>query len=156
MPERTEPLIGRNFQVVIEIRGPRGGLREQRELACSRVLIPPLRLDDRPPPITDDTPFPGGPAQGGASPVRNLVLQRGHTGSSALFELWKAARDRESEQVRDVLVTLLGENHKPVTAWHFAGCHVVGLSYSPLDALDVGVLSESLELSFKSVEQVEA
>lgn len=151
MVDRDEPFMGRNFQVVLELRGPRGGFRGQLDIACSQVVIPPLRLDDASPPVTDDSA-----PVAGAAPSRNLVLRRGHTGSSQLFDLWKLARDGESEQVRDVFVTLLGENLKAVTAWHFSGCHVVGLDYSPLDALQVDVLIESLELSFKRVEQIAA
>jgi len=149
MNRRVEPIVGRNFQVTLEVRGPRGGLRDEVELGFSQVVIPPLRLDARGRISDRDQPPPQLEAN------QNLVLRRGHTGSSRLFELWKLARDREPEQVRDVFVTLLDESLKPVTAWHFAGCHVVSLDYTPLDALDVDVLYESLELSFKVVEQIE-
>ena len=117
---RDEPLVPRNFQVWLTLRGPRGGIRDELELPCSQVVM----------------------------------LRRGHTGSDAMFRLWKAERDREREQLRDVLVTVLDERFEPVVGWHFAGCHVVSLDHSTLDALEVEVLTESLEISFKAVEQI--
>lgn len=144
--DRLSPLVGRNFQVVVALHGPRGGQGGERELAFSHVLLPPFRLDDGK--VTDggDTRDP--------SANTNLVLRRGHTGSPELYEWWRAERDDEQRRVREVTVTLLDEAHRAVTGWHFTGCHIVSLDYSPLDALEAGVLMESLELSFKRVDQI--
>ena len=152
--ERESPLVARNFQVRFVLLGPRGGRADERELAFSQVVFPPFRLDDRPAGnITDLTGIPGGDGRG-PQVSRNLVLRRGHTGSPVLYEWWRAERDDERQRVREVTVILLDEEHEPVTAWHFTGCHVVSLDYSPLDAVDLGLLMESLELSFKRVEQI--
>lgn len=148
MPRLTQsPLVGRNFQVLIALQGPRGGSGKQHDLAVSHVVFPPFRLDGGR--VTDD-----GDARD-PDVARNLVLRRGHTGSPELFEWWRAERDGDRFRVREVTVQLLDDAHKPVTAWQFIGCHVVSLDYSPLDAIDQGVLMESIELSFKKVTQID-
>ena len=142
---RESPLGVCNFLVRVALLGPRGGRGDERELAFSEVVFPPLRLDRSP--VGDD------PDPRIADQAANLVLRRGHTGSHELYEWWRAERDAERLRVREVTVVLLDETHRPVTAWRFTGCRVSSLEYTPLDALDSGVLMESLELSFKAVEQ---
>lgn len=137
--DRETPLVARNFTVRLILHGPRGGHGGDHEVTVSHVVMPPFRVDGR------EDREPGAPT--------NLVLQRGHTGSSELFELWRAERDRARFRVREAIVTLLDESLQPVTSWHFTGCRIVSLDYSPLDALDVDVLMERLELSFEKVEQ---
>lgn len=141
--DRETPLVGRNFQVSVTILGPRGGHVADADVACSTVELPPFRLDDRP--VRDDSAGPAEP--------RNLVLCRGHTGAPDFYEWWRAERDAGRNRVREVRVVLLDETHEPVTAWTFTGCHIVNLEYSALDALAVDVVTESLEVAFKKVEQ---
>lgn len=141
---RETPVVARNFRVRVTIHGPRGGHVADSDVACSEVVLPPFRLDGRP--IRDDTD----PA--GELPD-NLVLRRGHTGSAAFYEWWRAERDSERNRVREVSVILLDEAHEPVTEWKFTGCHIVSLDYSTLDALALDVVTESLELAFKKVDQ---
>ena len=145
---RESPLVARNFRVRIGLRGPRGGSAGERELAFSQVVFPPFRVGGR---MVRDNPDDGDAR--GPEESTNLVLRRGHTGSPELYQWWRAERDGERVRVRDVVVVLLGEDHRPVTAWHFTGCHIVSLCYSPLDALESGPLLESLEVAFKRVEQ---
>lgn len=149
MAAADEPLVARDFQVRLIIRGPRGGLRDEIESACSRVVLPSLRLDDRDPAVTTGAVHAAGTG-------RDLVLQRGHAGGSDWFTMWRAARDRERDQLRDVIVTVLDADFRPAVAWHFTGCRVVALDHSALDALDAGVLVERLEIAFDAVEQVAA
>lgn len=142
------PLVPRNFRVRVGLRGPRGGRGGDRELAFSQVVFPSFRLDDRRP---EHGPEPPDPSIG-----RSLVLRRGHTGTSELYELWRAERDHKRNQVREVTVMLLDHEFRIVTAWHFTGCRIVSLDYSPLDALDPDVLMESLAVSFEHFEQTDA
>ncbi len=142
---RDTPHGARNFRVRVGLLGPRGGRGEERELAFSEVILPPFRLKDRVVPDDRDEPDRGAP--------RNLVLRRGHTGASELYEWWRAERDAERLRVREVTVMLLDETSRTVTSWRFTGCHLVSLQYSPLDALDSGALMETVELSFTSVDQ---
>ena len=146
MADADEPLVARDFQVRLIVRGPRGGVHDDIECACSRVVLPSLRLDD---PVASASG-----AEDDRPASRNLVLHRGHTGSPEWFTIWRAARDRDRHQLRDVVVTVLDAALRPALAWHFSGCRVVALDHSPLDALEVGVLVERLEIAFDAVEQV--
>ena len=147
MAQRELPLTARNFQVILGLEGSRGGSGRQLDLACSEVVFPSFRLDghDR---IDDQTPPPSD-----SRPTANLVLRRGCTGGQELYGLWRAARDREKLQLRMVEVVVLDESFERVAVWQFSGCHVVSLGYTTLDALDGGVLKESLEISFKRMDQ---
>ena len=147
MAKRELPLSGRNFQVILGVEGVRGGSGRQLEVAISDVVFPSFRLDQRNR-IDDRTPPPMGPAAS-----ENLVLRRGYTGGRELSALWRAARDKENQQLRSVEVTVLNESLERAATWQFTGCHVVSLDYTTLDALDGGVLKESLEISFKQMEQ---
>jgi hypothetical protein len=50
-------------------------------------------------------------------------------------------------------VQLLGEDHATVVlTWRFLRARPVSLSYSPLRALDDGILIETVELEFDAVE----
>lgn len=142
--QRGVPIAGCNFRVRFTILGPRGGRGQQRELAFGQVVMPPFRADASEP-ATADHELPA-----------RLVLRRGHTGSSELYEWWRAERDRERRRVREVSVVVLDDAHRPVTGWRFTGCRLVSLEISPLDALVASVLVETVELSFDAVEQFRA
>lgn len=157
----TAPIVTRHFDVRLALMGPRGGSGEQLSIGFSQVVMPAFRLDGSPaavpkaaarPTLRDDAAVEADTALGAAA-QEHLLLRRGHTGSPELYELWRAERDRERVQLREVTVLLLDGDLRPVTAWQFRDCHIVGLEYSPLDALDVGVLMETLEVSFKSFVQ---
>ncbi len=143
----VSPLVARNFRVRFTLLGPRGGRGSEQEVAFSQVVFPALRLDVGKVRVDGDERDLG--------VIGNLVLRRGHNGSSQLYRWWRAERDRERSRVREVTVVLLDDAHQPVTAWHFTGCHIVSLDFTPLDATDPGVLMESLELSFEHIEQSE-
>ena len=52
-----------------------------------------------------------------------------------------------------IKVKLLAEDHATVVmSWRFRNVRPVSLSYSPLPAMDGGILMETLELSFDAVE----
>lgn len=147
MPRRELPISGRNFQVSLGLEGSRGGSGRQLDVAFSEVVFPSFRLDGRDR-IDDRTPPPSDPR-----PTANIVLRRGFAGGHELFALWRAARDKENQQLRTVDVTVLDESFEGVARWQFSGCHVVSLDYTTLDALGGGVLKESLEVSFKRMDQ---
>lgn len=147
MAQRELPLTGRNFQVFLGVEGSRGGSGRQLDVACSEVVFPSFRLDGRDR-VDDRTPPPSDPR-----PTANLVLRRGYTGGQELYALWRAARDKENKQLRTVEVVVLDESFERVAVWQFRGCHVVSLDYTTLDALDGGVFKESLEVSFKRMDQ---
>ena len=82
-----------------------------------------------------------------------LILRRGATGMLDLYDWWDKARRGKAPKARTVKVTLLAEDHSAVVVtWYFRRARPVSLSYSPLNALYGGVLIESIELAFDSME----
>ena len=101
------------------------------------------------------TPHPDepgdGPDHGGRSHF--LILRRGATGALDLYDWWSEARRGKAPKIRTVKITLLADDHaKAVFTWYFHGARPVSLSYSALNAMDGGVLLESIELAFDSME----
>lgn len=93
-------------------------------------------------------------ADGDASPTdEHLVLRRGATGALDLYRWWDAARRGEAPRRRVVTVKLLADDLRTVVlTWRFRNVRPVRLSYSPLRALEGGVLMETIELAFDGVE----
>jgi phage tail-like protein len=92
---------------------------------------------------------PGAPAAAG----ERLILKRGVTGALDLYAWWHKARRGKPPQRRTVQVHLLADDQATVVfTWRFRHARPVSLSYSPLRAVDGGVLIETLELEFDSVE----
>ena len=82
-----------------------------------------------------------------------LILRRGVTGTLDLYDWWNKARKGKAPKARTVKVTLLAEDHSTVVfTWYFRQARPVSLSYSPLNAMQGGVLIESIELAFDSME----
>ena len=83
----------------------------------------------------------------------HLVLRRGFTGAMDLHEWWMRERGPKPPRGRVVTVELLDEtNTTVVVAWRFTGCRPVALHYSPLDALESAVVTETIVLTFDDVE----
>lgn len=92
-----------------------------------------------------------GPGDEGAG--TRLILRRGVTGSLKLYAWWHKARRGKPPQRRTVKVHLLAEDQSAVVlTWRFRNARPVTLTYSPLRAADGGVLMETLEIEFDSVE----
>jgi phage tail-like protein len=93
------------------------------------------------------------PCAPGSGASERLILKRGVTGALDLYAWWHKARRGKAPQRRTVQVHLLAEDHATVVfTWRFRHARPVSLSYSPLRAMDGGVLFETLELEFDSVE----
>jgi phage tail-like protein len=85
--------------------------------------------------------------------TNHLLLRRGATGALDLYEWWDAARRGEAPRRRIVTVKLLADDLRTIVlTWRFRNARPVRLSYSPLRALDGGVLMETIELAFDGVE----
>ncbi len=83
----------------------------------------------------------------------HLVLRRGFTGAMDLHEWWMQERGPKRSRGRVVTVDLLDETNTEVAvAWRFTGCRPVALHYSPLDALESAVVTETIVLAFDDVE----
>ncbi|NGZ98074.1 MAG: hypothetical protein CV089_18435 [Nitrospira sp. WS110] len=84
-----------------------------------------------------------------------LVLKRGVMGSLDLYAWWDEARKGTAPRRRTVKVQLLGEDQSTVVlTWRFDNVRPVSLSYSPLRAMEGGILMETLILKFDRMEML--
>ncbi|MEM9042251.1 MAG: phage tail protein [Actinomycetota bacterium] len=143
------PVASFRFRVEVVERGPRGGGGRSVEVDVSEVRLPPFRR--RPDLQSEPTDTSTAPGLAGTSP--NLILRRGHTGTTEFYDWWGEEPDSKRRTRRDVMVTLLNEDGKPVTRWSFDDCRLETFEYSPLDALDSAVLMETAEISFERATQ---
>ena len=87
--------------------------------------------------------------------ANRLVLKRGVMGSMDLYAWWDEARKGTARRKRSVKVELLGEDQSTVVlTWRFDNVRPVSLSYSPLRAMDGGILMETLILEFDRMEMM--
>lgn len=87
--------------------------------------------------------------------ANRLVLKRGVMGSMDLYAWWDEARKGTAPRRRTVKVELLGEDQSTVVlTWRFDNVRPVSLSYSPLCAMDGGILMETIILEFDRMEMV--
>jgi phage tail-like protein len=87
--------------------------------------------------------------------ANRLVLKRGVMGSMDLYAWWDETRKGRAPRPRTVKVELLGEDQSTVVlTWRFDNVRPVSLSYSPLRAMDSGILMETLILEFGRMEML--
>ncbi len=93
-----------------------------------------------------------------AGSVPNLVLKRGITLSSELWDWFAQYLDEGKVEPRDGQVELLaieGEEQKAVRVWSFTGGYPVKWTGPELNSLSAGVAFESLELVHRGLRLVE-
>ena len=136
--QRRDPYRNFNFRVAI-------GGRARANDGFSGVHLPTLL--SRPDVAVDAE------AALGDEGSSHLVLRRGFTGAMDLHEWWMQERGPKRLRGRVVTVELLDETNTEVAVvWRFTGCRPVALHYSPLDALESAVVTETIVLAFDDVE----
>ena len=126
------PCVGSNFLVSFG-----SGDARSAGAGFSEVIFPTFTLD--PPAAT--------------APEQTLLLKRGVTGGLDLYAWWNKARRGKAPQRRTVKVELLTEDFETVVmTWLFRNARPVSLAYSPLNALEGGIVVETLELAFDRME----
>ena len=129
---RDRPCAGANFLVSFG-----AGDAHSASAGFSEVIFPTFTLD--PPAAT--------------APEQTLLLKRGVTGGLDLYAWWNKARRGKAPQRRTVKVELLTDDFETVVmTWLFRNARPVSLAYSPLNALQVSVVIETLELAFDRIE----
>ena len=129
---RERPYSGCNFLVSL-------GGNDARSLTAgfSEVVFPVFHID---PGRSDEA-------------TQRLILKRGLIGSLDLFTWWNQANSGKAPRRRTVKIELLSEDQATVVmTWRFAGVRPMSLHYSPLQATHGGVVMETLELAFESME----
>lgn len=140
---RETPYAGANFLVEIGDRDSRG-----RGAGFSEVIFPPFVHGGQ---TRSDGGSPGRDVDDTHAP--RLVLRRGASGDLDLYRWWDERRRDPRSPRRTVTVHLLAEDHESVVlTWRFVDARPVGLSYSPLNAVDGGLVIETIELAFDRVE----
>ena len=81
----------------------------------------------------------------------NVVLKRGITGNTELYDWWHSVRDG-SGQRRDVVISLHDEQQNAVQRWLLRDALPVRLAYGTLDGLGNDVAIETLELAYERFE----
>jgi len=135
---RDRPCTGANFLVSFG-----SGDARAASAGFSEVVFPTFTLDPAELPA----------AAGAGAPGQTLILKRGVTGQLDLYAWWDKARRGKAPQRRTVKVELLGEDHETVVmTWLFRNARPLSLAYSPLNALEGGIVIETLALAFDHME----
>jgi phage tail-like protein len=78
----------------------------------------------------------------------NLVLVRGLTGRTELYDWWEQVRSGDADVGRNVTVSLTDERHEPVWTWRFTDAFPAVYRFSALDADGSELVDEVIELTF--------
>jgi phage tail-like protein len=81
----------------------------------------------------------------------DVVLRRGLSGRTDLYDWWRAVRDGAPDR-RNVSIVLLDEAREPVQRWQLRDAWPTRLAYGGLAASKNEVAIETLELTYESFE----
>ncbi len=84
--------------------------------------------------------------------VGDSVLQRGVVPADHEFFQWMNTVHFGLAERRDLVVSLLNQQHEPTLSWRLRNTFPVGLEWSPLDAQGSSVLIETLRLSVEGLD----
>jgi phage tail-like protein len=87
----------------------------------------------------------------GLKKFSDVVLKRGIVKNDDDFYRWISTATFNQVERRDVVISLLNENHEPVIIWKVRNSFPIKLEYSPLDAQCSGVVIESLTLAHEGL-----
>ena len=83
----------------------------------------------------------------------NVVLRRGLSGRTDLYDWWRAVRDGAPDR-RNAAIVLLDEARSPVQRWLLRDAWPTRYAFSRLDGLGNEIAIEILELAYESFETV--
>jgi phage tail-like protein len=143
MPEqRNDPYPVFNFTVEIGGTEARAGFTEVELPTAEIEAIDYREGSDRQP---QPRHLPG------LTKFGRLVLRRGFTGDSTLFQWWKTA-SQGAQAKQDVIVTLFDESRQPVARWRIRNALPVKYEGPSLNGCASDVAMETLELAVEDVE----
>jgi len=144
---RDRPYVNSNFLVDL-------GGEDSRSVSAgfAEVIFPEFTINSADRRLADSMRSQGGDATP-AHDASRLILKRGLIGTLDLYSWWTNAHPGKTPQRRTVKVELLAEDHSTVVlTWHFRNAYPVSLSYSPLRAMEGGIVMETIELAFDGME----
>lgn len=142
MPVRRDDPFGR-YNFVLEIDGVEAaGFSEVDGLTAETDVIEYREGADR---VNSPRLLPG------LTRYARVVLRRGFSGDSTLFEWWKAVRDGPPER-RNVAIVLLDERREQVARWNLRRAWPTKYEGPALNAKSSEVALETLELAHEGLE----
>ncbi len=103
--------------------------------------------------LQDDSMVIQGRGTTKAAVDKHVILRRGMIGNLDLYKWWNKARRGKAPQRRTMKIELLSEDQSTVVlTWRFRNVRPVSLFYSPLRAIEGGIVMETVVLAFDSVE----
>ena len=139
--QRDNPYLNFNFTVDIGV-GDELGFSEVEGLSGEIEVIEYREGADK---VNTARKLPG------LAKYPNVMLKRGITGRTDLFEWWKSVRDGQVQR-RNVTITLLDEQRQPVLRWLLRNAWPVKLEGPALNATGNEVAIETLELAHEGLE----
>ena len=139
--QRDNPYLNFNFTVDIGV-GDELGFSEVEGLSGEIEVIEYREGADR---VNTARKLPG------LAKYPNVMLKRGITGRTDLFEWWKSVRDGQVQR-RNVTITLLDEQRQPVLRWLLRNAWPVKIEGPALNATGNEVAIETLELAHEGLE----
>ena len=139
--QRDNPYLNFNFTVDIGV-GDELGFSEVEGLSGEIEVIEYREGADR---VNTARKLPG------LAKYPNVMLKRGITGRTDLFEWWKSVRDGQVQR-RNVTITLLDEQRQPVLRWLLRNAFPVKIEGPELNASGNEVAIETLELAHEGLE----
>ena len=147
---RDRPCGGANF--LVSFSGAGAGDARAAAAGFCEVIFPQFTFDPADAHAAGALQREGTESPGAAGGQR-LILKRGVIGNLDLYAWWNKARRGRASRRRTVKIELLGEDQTTVVlTWHFRNARPVSLSYSPLRAVEGGIVIETLELAFDNME----
>lgn len=81
----------------------------------------------------------------------NIILKRGVIkGDNDFFNWWKNQRPGKAEK-RDIVISLLDDEHNPAAVWKLRNAFPVKIEWSPLNSSANEVLIESMEITHEGL-----
>jgi phage tail-like protein len=121
-------------------------------MGFAEVIFPPFTLDDAQP-RQDELMATEGIGTIEKAFENHIVLKRGLIGSLDLYDWWNKARRGKAPKRRTLKIELLSEDQSTVVmTWRFRNVRPVSLGYSPLRAMEGGIVMETVVLAFDSME----
>ena len=121
-------------------------------MGFAEVIFPPFTVDDTPLRPDDLTAIQDSGITEKALD-NHIILKRGLIGSLDLYKWWDKARRGKAPKRRTLKIELLSEDQATVVVtWRFSNVRPVSLFYSPLRAIEGGIVMETVVLAFDSME----
>lgn len=120
-------------------------------MGFAEVIFPQFTVDDTA--LPQEPPNTIGPLATTETAARNhIILKRGVIGSLNLYDWWDKARQGKAPKRRTMKIELLSDDQSTVVlTWRFTNVRPVSLCYSPLRAIENGIVMETFILAFDSM-----